>query len=156
PLLAGRAEVAVAGDDLRRATECVDELDHIAEWHRSPGWRAEALRWRGAVFLARGCGADAARVLGEARRTWQEIGAPYQVSRIRLALAAAYAVLGDHDSAARERAEAVAVLEQLGARPDLARLRARGEPAPGRLSPREQEVLAAIAEGSTNREAAQR
>lgn len=156
PLLAGRAEVAVAADDLRRATECVDELDHVAEWHRSPGWRAEALRWRGALLLARRRGADAVRVLGEARRTWQEIGAPYRVSRTRLDLAEAYAVLGDHDSAARERAEAVAVLEQLGARPDLARLRGQVEPAPGGLSPREQEVLAAIAEGGSNREAAQR
>lgn len=156
PLLAGRAEVAVAAGELRRASECVDELDRIAEWHRSPGWRAEALRWRGAVLLARRRGAAAVRVLGEARNHWHEIGAPHRVSCIRLDLAEAYAALGDHDSAARERAEAAAVLEQLGAQPDLARLPGRGEPVPGGLSPREQEVLAAIAEGGSNREAAER
>jgi DNA-binding CsgD family transcriptional regulator len=156
PLLAGRIEVALAGPDPHRASRYVDELATIAEQYASPGWRAEVCRWRGASLLARRRDADAVRVLREARALWQRIGAPYQVARIRIDLATAYDALGDQDSARREREEAVSALESLGARPEADRLKTvlGRHHAPDDLSARELEVVAAIAGGDTNREAA--
>lgn len=158
PLLAARAEVALAGSEPRVAARCTDELGRIAEEHASPGWRAEARRWQGAVLVARGEHADAVPVLRGACGLWQRIGAPYEVARIRLDLAAALDALGDLDTAERERDEAAALLERLGARRDLDRLRAhwRGRRAAGELSVRELEVVVAIADGISNREAAGR
>lgn len=158
PLLAARAEVALAGDEPDRAARCVEELVRVAEQHASPGWRAEARRWHGAVLVARGRHAEAVPVLREARGLWQRMDAPYDVALIRLDLAEATDALGDRDTADRERDEAAALLERLGARRDLDRLRARRrrQRTPGDLSPRELEVVAAIAAGITNREAAAR
>ncbi len=158
PLLAARAEVALAGREPRVAARCTDELGRLAEEHASPGWRAEARQWRGAVLVARRKHADAVPVLRQACRLWQRIGAPYEVARIRLDLATALDALGDPDTAERERDEAAGLLEGLGARRDLDRLRARsrGRRAAGELSAREVEVVAAIADGTSNREAAAR
>ena len=73
--------------------------------------------------------------------------APYQVCRIALDIAVAYEALGDRDTARRERESAAVVLARLGvmdgSSPDLAG-----------LTPREMEVLAAVADGRSNRETA--
>ncbi len=158
PLLAARVEVALARDDPGLAERLVAELAELARSHDSPCWRADAQRWEGAVLLARDRPAAAVPVLREARRLWQQVDAPYDVARVRLDLAAALEALGDRDSARREQDAAVETLEQLGARQDLARVRAR-RPAdrdPDGLSPRELEIVAAIAAGETNRAAAER
>lgn len=149
PLLAARVEVALAGTAPDEATPYLEELTAVARSHASPGWTAEAHRWTGAVLLAQGHAAEAVGELREACRRWQAMDAPYRVCRVRLDLARAYEVLGDHDTAARERDHASRVLHQLGA----------PEPAPpppdlGGLTAREVEVVAAIADGRSNREAA--
>ncbi|MCE0488313.1 LuxR C-terminal-related transcriptional regulator [Ornithinimicrobium sediminis] len=149
PLLAARVEVALAGDDPRHATTYLDELTRIAQTHASPGWQAEARRWHGAVLLARGRHAEAVRELRQACVLWQRMDAPYQVCRIGLDLAVAYEALGDRDTARREREKAAAVLEQLGV-PDAGT--AEGDL--GGLTPRELEVVAAVADGRSNRQAA--
>jgi DNA-binding CsgD family transcriptional regulator len=147
PLLAARVEVCLAGDDPRGARASLDELARIADAHASPGWQAETLRWSGAVLLARGRPAEAVRELREAQTRWRRMDAPYQVGRIALDLAVAYEALGDRDTARRERESAGALLAKLGVRdgssPDLAG-----------LTRRELEVLAAVAEGRSNRESA--
>lgn len=147
PLLAARVEVCLAEEDPRGASAYLDELARIADAHASPGWQAEALRWSGAVLLARGQSAEAVRELREAQARWRRMDAPYQVGRIALDLAVALEALGDRDTARRERESAVAVLAKLGVRdgssPDLAG-----------LTPRELEVLAAVADGCSNRESA--
>lgn len=157
PLLAARVEVALAAEDLRAATRAAEELSAIGQQHRSPGWCAEARRCEGAVLVAGGRYAEAVPVLREARSLWQRMEAPYEVARIRLDLAQSLEALGDHETAARERDVAAELLEQLGARRDLARLRAgrRARGSPGSLSARELEVVAAVADGGTNREAAE-
>lgn len=158
PLLAARAEVALAAEDLGAANRSCRELDRIADTFRSPGWRAEAQHWAGALAVARSSPAAGLVTLRNARRCWQHIGAPYEVARVRVHIAQAQDLLDDHDSAARERCAAAATFEQLGARIDLeqVRLHTRSGRRPGGLSPREVEVLAAISAGGTNREAADR
>lgn len=149
PLLSARIEVCLAGDDPGAATTYLQELVRIAETHTSPGWQAEALRWRGAVLLARGRAGEAVPQLRAAQEMWRRMDAPYQVSRTGLDLALSYEALGDRTTARREREAAIAVLERLGARvgPGAARDLAG-------LTPRELEVLAAVADGSSNREVA--
>ncbi|GGK60285.1 helix-turn-helix transcriptional regulator [Ornithinimicrobium pekingense] len=148
PLLAARAEVALARTGPREAAPFLQELESVARAHASPGWAAEARRWRGAVLLGEGRAAEAVRELREASRRWQAMDAPYRVCCVRLDLARAYETLGDHDTARREREHASEVLRRLGA------------PTPGRpaadlagLTPREVEVVATVAQGRSNREA---
>lgn len=81
--------------------------------------------------------------------------APYEVARTRAVLAEVSEALGDQDTADQERSEAEAATTRLGARRDADRLRARERRrGPGELSPREVEVIATIAGGIGNREAA--
>lgn len=145
PLLTGRAEVCLALGDPVRATAHLDELSGIADAYASPGWQAEVLRWRGAVLLARRRPAEAVGELREAQARWRRMGAPYQVGRIALDLAEAYEQMGDHNTARRERDSAAVAMRGLGVSdgpaPDL-----------GGLTSRELEVLAAVADGSSNRE----
>lgn len=156
PLLAAHAEVALAIDRVDTAARCVEELSRIADQYASQGWRSAARRWQGAVRLHEGRCADAMPVLREARGWYQRMNAPYEVARIRMDLAAAAEGLGDDDTAHRERSEAEATFERLRADRDLSRLRAqrRHRSNPGGLSARELEVLAVVAGGVTNREAA--
>ncbi|WP_100447980.1 LuxR C-terminal-related transcriptional regulator [Glycomyces xiaoerkulensis] len=159
PLLAARTEVALAtaeAVDTETAESAVTELEQLARDHHSPAWRADAHRWRGTAHLAAGRTAEAVTELREARHEWQRMGAPYLVARIRLDLARALARLGDSDSADRERQAAAESLSRLGARRDLARVGSPGAGEDRVLSAREVEVLAAIADGSTNRDASGR
>ena len=87
PLLSARVEVCLDGEGPEAATPYLHELVRIAETHTSPGWQAEALRWRGAVLLARGRAGEAVPQLRAAQERWRRMDAPYQVSRIGLDLA---------------------------------------------------------------------
>ena len=82
----------------------------------------------------------------------------YEAARTRVLLGTACRHLGDDDAAALELDAARAIFEELGARPDLARVEslmasARSKAAYG-LSPRELEVLRHVAVGKTNKEIA--
>lgn len=149
PLLAARVEVCLARDDRRGATAHLSELEEIALAHDSPGWKAEVLRWRGASLLARGRAAEAVGPLREAQARWRQMDVPYQVCRIAHDLALAYEALGDRETARREREAAAAALERLGAAEP-----AGDPPDLGGLTPRELEVVAAVADGRTNQQVA--
>jgi DNA-binding NarL/FixJ family response regulator len=109
----------------------------------------------GAVQLAEGNSRDALISLRKAWTAWQELGAPYEVARIRMSMGRAYRQLGDENSAVMEFEAARWMFEQLGAGPDLARAEAdsaaRSLHWPDGLTEREIEVLRLIASGKTNR-----
>jgi DNA-binding NarL/FixJ family response regulator len=85
----------------------------------------------------------------------QELDAPYEAARARILIGLAYRELGDEDTAEMELDAARGVFEQLGAAPDLARLkelfRSATPKAAGGLTAREVEVLRLVASGKTNR-----
>jgi tetratricopeptide (TPR) repeat protein len=120
-LLPTLVEAALETGACERAQAAVAELEEIADRFISPGFRAEALAARGALELAQGEHARAGTTLRRAIRAWQEIGAPYEVARLRRLLASAHEAEGDADAAALEREAARDAFSRLGAAADLAR-----------------------------------
>ena len=108
----------------------------------------------------------AAQELERALVTFVELAMPYEAARSRIALAQLTRT-ADKDAAAEEAKGALATFEDLGAAPDAdaaaALLRGwgvkavrRGPNAVGSLTMREQEILALLGEGLSNREIAAR
>jgi DNA-binding CsgD family transcriptional regulator len=109
----------------------------------------------GDVLLAEGHEREALRTLRRAFAVWQELDAPFEAARVRVAIGRALRALGDEETAELELAAARRVFEDLGAAPALADLdRLSGTSAHG-LSPRELEVLRHLAGGRTNRDIAE-
>jgi DNA-binding NarL/FixJ family response regulator len=151
-LLPACVEVLLEAEDVVAARAAVDELAGIAAQLDAAYLNALASEASGAVLLAEGDPRAALAKLRSAQRSWRELEAPHQAARVRLSIGAACRELGDDASAALEFEAARSVLEGLGARPDLERLaRLEGEPRPGGLSRRENEVIMLVAAGKTNR-----
>ncbi len=134
------------------------------------------------VHLARARGdADAATLADAAALAWEDLSRPYQAAQMRLREAEAHAAAADREAAGAAAARALQAAEGLGsvwlaaeAAGLIARARLPTGPVPGGpagdgaghprasadegdpfgLTPRERQVLAALAEGATNREIA--
>ena len=153
-------EVALAADDLELARRACAELEDTAAAYATSGLEAAALHWRGAVAVAEGRPEEALPALRAACRRWHEVHASYDAARACVLLGKAYAALGDRDAAEAELQTAREAFASLGATVDVdgvERIRARlsgDAELPGGLTAREAEVLALVAGGMTNREAA--
>ena len=160
--LPAHVEIMLAVGDLEEARAASLELDETASSLNTEVLAAIAAHARGAVQLAEG---NPAAVLDPVRRAfgiWQQIGAPYLAARLRVLLARACVALGDVEGARLELEGAREVFERLGARPDLAAVKAigasldgerKGKAPAGRhgLTERELQVLRLIASGKTNK-----
>jgi DNA-binding NarL/FixJ family response regulator len=158
-LAAGYVEITLASSDVAAARSAVDELGTVAGALGRPLPTALHLQLLGAVLLAEGRPEPALSALRQALAAWRELDAAYEAARTRMLIAAACQAVGDDDSAEMELASAIAVFDHLNAVRDAAaaraRLRVAALPANG-LTSREQEVLAYIAKGLTNRQIAER
>ncbi|HKK07842.1 MAG TPA: response regulator transcription factor [Gemmatimonadota bacterium] len=154
-LLPAFVEIELAAGDVGAAADAAAELSEIAGAFGAAALEAAAAAARGAVRLA---DEDPRAALGELRtswRIWEQIGAPYEVARVRILMALVRRELGDEDAARSELEAAERTFDRLGAAPDVARVESlarRREPGvPFGLSPRELEVLRHVAAGKTNR-----
>jgi DNA-binding NarL/FixJ family response regulator len=157
-LLPAYVEIALAHNDTALARGAADELAAIAADRDALLLRAIAAKAQGAVLLAEGDPRAGFASLQQAWAEWQELPAPYEAARTRVALGLVCRELGDEETAAMELEAARSTFAQLGAAPDLDRVeRLLGRPtaaAEGRLTARELEVLALVAGGRTNRQVA--
>lgn len=157
-LMAARTEAA-ADEIGRRRLECAYSLTAGAHLARARGDR------------------DTAERAGAAAGAWDELSRPYQAAQMRLREAEGHAAAGEREAAGVAAATALAGAEEIGSvwlAAEVAGLIARarlpqgsalengagrkdgaeGDENPFDLTPRERQVLAALAEGATNREIA--
>ena len=172
-LLAALVEIALAAGDVAGARAAADDLQEMARAAATPYLDAVAGSTEGLALLAEGDARAALSVLRSAWRGWQDLGAPYEAARVRVAVAQACRQLGDADTAEMELDAARWVFERLGALPDVRRVEglaspprpgapgalgapgATGGTLPGGLTGREVEVLRLVATGRTNRQIAE-
>jgi DNA-binding NarL/FixJ family response regulator len=154
-LLPAYVEIMLAVEEQDRARAGSEELEEIAETQASDALRAMSAHARGAVRLAEGDAQEALVALRRAAEIWQRLGAPYESARARVLVGVACEALGDLDATTLEMEAARGIFADLGAAPDLERLRARPAAGAGAephgLTGRELEVLRLVAAGRSNR-----
>jgi DNA-binding CsgD family transcriptional regulator len=154
-VLPAYVEIMLAAGEPDAAGDACRELEAIAERQEVPAIEAMAAEARGRVALAAEDHRGALTSLRRAAQAWQELDAPYEGARVRWLVALACRQLGDEDTATLELDGARAVLEELEAAPDLARvdkLALTARPGnPFGLSDRELEVLRHLSAGATNK-----
>jgi class 3 adenylate cyclase len=119
-LLPAQVEIAVAAGDPVTARAAAQEIAGISEKYESPALHATKHDALGRVLLAEGDPEAASRELRTAMRHWQDVGAPYEVARGRVVLAAALRQLAHEDAAELELEAARSEFERLGATLDAA------------------------------------
>ncbi|MGW3484297.1 LuxR C-terminal-related transcriptional regulator [Rhodococcus indonesiensis] len=152
-MLAGHVEIALTVGDVAAARRSADELAALARDQAAPALSAMAEQVTGAVLLAEGAPRAALERLRRSCGLWREFEAPYECARVRVLQGRCCDALGDAETARLEYEAAAATFRDLHAEPDLrdlARIPARPV-GRGRLTPREVEVLRAVATGKTNR-----
>ncbi|GAA2146628.1 LuxR C-terminal-related transcriptional regulator [Nocardioides koreensis] len=158
-LAAGYVEITLASGDVAAARSAADELGAVAGLLERPLPTALHLQVLGAVLLAEDQPEPALSALRRALAGWRELDAAYEAARTRMLIAAACRAVGDDDGAEMELAGAIPVFDRLNAVRDGAAARAglhlAARPSSG-LTSREEEVLAHIAKGLTNRQIAER
>jgi class 3 adenylate cyclase len=120
-MLPAQAEIAGAADDAQTARAARDELAEIAQQVGSPAIRAASEWTAGLAALLEDDPDGASGHLGEARKGWDEVGAPYESAKVTLAFAQAQVASGHLEAAAIDLDAARTSFERLGAHLDARR-----------------------------------
>lgn len=150
-LLRAAVQIALTRDALPEAETHCAELEADAHAFGTPGFLAWAAHARGALLVRQGNFEQALEVLQQALREYRVQQSRYDTAEVYEWMVLAHRGLGHHDAAAADAATADAIYAELGVDP----AGICGSSAPGLLTRRECEVLACIARGATNRQAAQ-
>jgi ATP/maltotriose-dependent transcriptional regulator MalT len=154
-ILAAAVEILLAAGEVDQARAAADELSEIARAMDASLLSGTSAHATGAVLLAEGDIAGAARSLREAWDIWRDLEMPYDEAQTCLLLAAVCERRGDEDGRRLEVDAARKLFKRLNAEPRLARIteplgRGGRQPA-GSLSERELQILHLLAAGKTNR-----
>jgi tetratricopeptide (TPR) repeat protein len=120
-LLPAQVEISIAAGDLARARTAVDALAAIVVGYPSPALEAGRQGALGRVLLAEGDAPGAVRESRAAVKGWREVGAPYEIARVRSVLSRALRALGDDENADLELQAALDTFRRLGARIEIER-----------------------------------
>lgn len=153
-LLLPAVEVGLAAGDQELAVSSAAELAATADRYGTPGLLAWARHAEGLLALDDGRWADAVDRLESALAAYRSQRLRHGMARVHEQLAAARRGLGQDMGAAADEATALTIYRQLGAAPDVERLGASSRP--GGLTVREEEILALVVSGASNRDVAQR
>ena len=154
-ILTAAVEILLAAGEVDQASAAADELSEIARAMDAALLSGTSAHATGAVRLAQGDIAGAARSLREAWDIWRDLEMPYDEAQTCLLLASVCERRGDEDGRRLEVDAARKLFTRLKAEPRLARI---AEPADrgarqsaGPLSERELQILQQLAAGKTNR-----
>ncbi|MGW9586317.1 LuxR C-terminal-related transcriptional regulator [Microbacterium sp. NPDC055455] len=151
-LLPALIEIEIAANDPQSARRAVEELREGGRDAMTPMLSATVVAAEARVLLAEGEATHACVAAGDAVRSWEAIGVPYEAARSRVVAGRALRTLGERSAAETEFEAARAAFLDLGAEPALADLAAlTGDRRVGALTPRELEVLRLVSTGLTNR-----
>ena len=156
PALELLVRARVARGELEEASAALAALQELERLVGTEPLRAAAELAEGVLEAARGEHERARTLLEDAADRFQRIGAPFESAQARLELATSLAASGRAEPAEREATAALRRLLELGAKAEADRARRLLEPTRARITPREREVLALLAEGLTNRQIAER
>lgn len=115
PLLDAQVEIAVAAGDVATARRAADELQVIGDTFRSPALIAGAAHARGRAALAGGSAHQAIDACERALAAWIELAAPFEAAMVRMTLAPARALGGNHEGARMDWQAARRAFESYGA-----------------------------------------
>ncbi|MGE2733288.1 LuxR C-terminal-related transcriptional regulator [Mycolicibacterium vaccae] len=150
-LLRAAVQIALTRDALAEAESYCAELEAAAEDFGTPGFLAWAAHSRGALLVRQGAYRQALESLERALGGYRVQQSRYDTAEVYEWMVLARRGIGQNDAAAADAATADAIYAQLGVDP----AGICGSPGSSRLTRRECEVLACIARGATNRQAAQ-
>ncbi|WP_026549178.1 LuxR family transcriptional regulator [Arthrobacter sp. Br18] len=154
-LLGAAVELALSTGRTVEAEKLSRELEGTARDYASPGFGAWSAQARGLLHLHRAEAAEALQEFEAASRFHSGIRPRYDTARLHVLQAQALEALGRADTAAWNSATARATFKELGAQSyPFPPSPAPPETAPGGLTPREKEVLAAVTSGTSNRDVA--
>ena len=154
-ILPAYVQIMIAGDEIDQAKEALSEYKIIAEAYESPYLLSMYAYCKSIVSIAENQFSTALDHLSQALETWNSMNLPYESALTRELKAIAYHHEGDVVNAETEMSIARWLYEQLGAKPDLERIK--------RLIPddsdidtygltlREMQVLNQVASGLTNK-----
>lgn len=114
-MLPALVEVAQALGDTQTAEDAQQELAETAKQFGSTALLAESATATAIVATMKGDHAKALTSAREARRLWQEVGAPYEAARTRVLIGAAMVAKGELETGHAELRAARSNLEKIGA-----------------------------------------
>lgn len=121
--LPAKVEIDIALGDVEGAQVAAGELERIVSEHPNAIWAAAATTARGHVDLAEGRHEEAVEHLDDAWRLWRQLEFPYESARARARLGEARRADGDEAGARLELNAALTVLDKLGAKREVRRVK---------------------------------